>query len=302
MAAGTVSGSHSFYFYPSYPFNQMQNLPPTSPQEWNIEVQDPQQRDILIAQLSELGFDGFEEISGNLKACGNPENIAGEEARALLTANKLNFEVRDIAPQNWNALWEASFEPVCIGDFCRIRAHFHPSEAGYTHEICITPKMSFGTGHHATTRQMIAMMQDLDFSGKQVLDFGAGTGVLAILAGKLGAANVLALENDPGAVENARENVQQNACTRVEALEGSLEQAGEQPFDIVLANINRNILLHYAPGLAARTSAGGQLLLSGILREDMPLLRDAFEAQGFHFAQHSHEGNWACLRFTKKQQ
>ncbi len=280
----------------------MQNSPNAATQEWRIAVQDPQQCEILIAQLAELGFDGFEEISGNLKAYGHPENIVDEAARALLTTDGLHFEVRNMAPQNWNALWEASFEPVCIGDFCRIRAHFHPSETGYAHEICITPKMSFGTGHHATTRRMIAMMQPLDFSGKSVLDFGAGTGVLAILAEKLGAATILAIENDPGAAENARENTLQNGCSKVETQEGSLEKAGERVFDFVLANINRNILLHYAAGLAAHTQTGGQLLLSGILLEDEPLLRDAFEAQHFQFAEGAYEGNWACLRFIKKQQ
>ncbi len=281
----------------------MQNPSALLYQEWDIAVSDPQQRDILIAQLSELGFDGFEEISGTLKACGLPENIGAEAAQALLTQSGLLYEVREIAPQNWNALWEESFEPVCIGDFCRIRAHFHPSEAGcFAHEICITPKMSFGTGHHATTRSMILQMQKLDFSGKRVLDFGAGTGVLAILAEKLGAATVIAIENDAGAVENARENAVQNACERIGILEGSLEKAGETPFQIVLANINRNVLLQYGSELADRTTAGGQLLLSGILREDEALLRASFESVGFLFAEGVYEGNWACLLFTKKQQ
>lgn len=277
----------------------MQNASPALHQEWNIDVQDPQQRDILIAQLSELGFDGFEEISGNLKAYGNPEMIEKTKAEALLQAAGLRYEIRDIVSQNWNALWESSFDPVCIGDFCRIHAHFHPAEAGYTHQICITPKMSFGTGHHATTRMMILMMQTLSFSGKKVLDFGAGTGVLAILAEKLGAASVLAVENDPGAVANARENAAVNQCRLLETKEGSLDAAGTETFDMVLANINRNILVQYAAALAQKTVAGGQLLLSGILREDESLLQEAFEKQNFRKSDVLYEGNWACMRFIK---
>lgn len=263
-------------------------------------MKDPQQRDILIAQLSELGFDGFEEISGKLKAystLGDPETIPA--AHQLLQAAALTYEVKEIAPQNWNALWEANYEPVCVGTFCRIRAHFHPADKAFTHEICITPKMSFGTGHHATTRQMIQMMEKLSFNGKKVLDFGTGTGVLAILAERLGATSVLALENDPDSAENAKDNTAQNACEQVRVAEGSLEYVGDEIFDIVLANINRNVLMNYAAALAAATATKGQLLLSGILREDESLLKDTFSNEGFDFKEAIHEGNWACLRFLK---
>lgn len=277
----------------------MQNSSAAFHEEWIIEVTDPQQRDILIAQLSELGFDGFEEIPGNLAAYGSVDSIRKSEVEDLLTVAGVGYRKQIIQPQNWNAIWESSFEPVVIGQFCRIHAHFHPAETGYAHQISITPKMSFGTGHHATTRMMILMMEGLAFSGKKVLDFGAGTGVLAILAEKLGAAAVLAIENDPGAVENARENVAVNACQQVEVREGSLETAQNQTFDIVLANINRNILVSHAAALAKSVAAGGVLVLSGILAEDVSLLQEAFEKENFSYCQKLHEGNWACLRFTK---
>ncbi len=269
----------------------------TRQQEWTIATHNAQEREILIAHLVEVGFDGFEENEYSLKAYGFTGTISEAEARRVLEG--LEVSISDVAPQNWNALWESSFEPVEIGMFCRIRAHFHAPEKGFQHEICITPKMSFGTGHHATTRMMVMMMEVLDFKGKKVLDFGAGTGVLAILAERLGAEAVIAIENDGGAVENAQENAKANNCQRLRIEEDSLEKTEGESFDVILANINRNILLHYADGLAEKLNPGGSLLLSGILVEDEPLLREAFEGRKLLLSVALHEGNWACLRFEK---
>jgi ribosomal protein L11 methyltransferase len=268
-------------------------------QEWMIPCPDPTIRDLLSAYLWELGFEGIEEGDGMLKAYGLPEQIQAADVRALLADHGLKATLQNLPPQNWNAQWEASFEPVQVDSFCRIRAAFHSPESGYQYELCITPKMSFGTGHHATTRMMIRAMQDCTLPEKAVLDFGSGTGVLAILAEQMGATRILAIENDEGAVENMEENKAANACTRMESRTGSLEQAAGETFDLVLANINRNILIQYASGMAAATRIGGTLLISGILIEDVPMMREVLQQQGFGSEQTWNEGNWACMRFKK---
>lgn len=268
-------------------------------QEWTIACTDPSLRELLSAYLWELGFEGLEEGDGLLKAYGLPEQIQTEAVEELLADHGLDASVQDLPSQNWNAQWEASFEPVTVGSFCRIRAAFHSPETGYEYELCITPKMSFGTGHHATTRMMIRAMQELSVPEKTVLDFGSGTGVLAILAEKMGATRILAIENDPGAVENMLENNGANACTHIEVRTGSLEQTQNETFDVLLANINRNILIQYASGMAAATRAGGVLIISGILNEDVPMMQTAMEEVGFRTEAIWNEGNWACMRFKK---
>ncbi len=268
--------------------------------EWTIALTDKTVGEILIAELSNAGFEGFEESAGCLKAYA-PEAGIAPAAESILAGRGLSKTEKLLPPQNWNAEWERSFEPVALDRFCRIRAHFHlPAAAGdFEHEIVITPKMSFGTGHHATTRMMMGMMQELDFAGRRVLDFGAGTGVLAILAEQRGATEIVAVENDEGAVENCMENVAANACRQVAVKCGSLEAAGSQSFDVILANINRNILLQYLSQMSSMLSAGGHILMSGILEADTDTLKNAAEKEHLKFSAYRNEGNWTCLRFNK---
>src|SRR3954471_8025302 len=177
---------------------------------------DTKQADILIALLDNLGFEGFEEGERQLRAYISINDFDEQDFVKIIKPYGLNYNVQIIKSQNWNAVWEGNFEPVVVHDFVGIRAHFHPSLADrVNYEIIITPKMSFGTGHHATTYMMVEQMQHLDFHQKQILDFGTGTGVLAILSEKLGAAHVLAIDIDEWSIENAKENIERNNCSTI---------------------------------------------------------------------------------------
>jgi ribosomal protein L11 methyltransferase len=163
----------------------------------------------------------------------------------------------------------------------------------------ITPKMSFGTGHHATTQLMMTLMQDIDFRDRTVFDFGSGTGILAILAAKLGASSVLAADNDEWSAENAQENVLQNSTPQVAVLHGSIEQAADKTYDVVLANINRHILLQYMHQMYACLNSGGTLLMSGLLTEDFDMVHDAAVNEGFSFVRRAEMNNWIAIQFAK---
>jgi len=233
-----------------------------------IPVTDAAINDLLIAQLSELGYDGFEENDGYLLAFCN-EDIFDEAAlQDMLAEHGLGFEKTTIAPQNWNEIWESSFEPVVLDNFVGVRAGFHQPIKDVAHEIVITPKMSFGTGHHATTWLVMEQMQALDFKGKSVFDFGTGTGILAILAQKLGAGNIAAIDIDEWSITNAVENFATNGCAGIHLQQAETPEAIAGDFDVILANINKNILLQYIPALAKKLNEGGYLLLSGLLAED----------------------------------
>jgi ribosomal protein L11 methyltransferase len=231
-----------------------------------IPVDNPDTRDQLIAQLNEACYEGFEEEeTGLLAYCPEPafdEAALGE----LLAPYNLVYQKAVIPAQNWNEVWESNFSPVTVDDFVAVRAEFHAPILGVEHEIVITPKMSFGTGHHATTRMMMQQMRQLDFTGKKVFDFGTGTGILAILAEMLGAANVVAADNDEWCITNATENTERNHCQKVSLILADVPPAGM--FDIILANINKNIILQFLPVLSAMVNTGGYVLLSGLLAED----------------------------------
>ncbi len=254
-------------------------------------------QDILVAELSEIGFEGFEQNNNTLLAYIN-ETSFNEGALKEIT-REVPFNIEIVPKQNWNQLWESNFEPVIVEDFVTLRADFHNIEVNTLYDIVITPKMSFGTGHHATTQLMMLMMRDIDFKGKHVLDFGTGTGVLAILGEKLGAAYLLAIDNDEWSVENANENIIRNNCTKVTAM---LETDGHIPVliqDVILANINRHILLQYMPELYSNTKKGGIVLMSGLLTEDEEIVKtDALKA-GFTFSGTRHLNNWIAMSFVK---
>jgi ribosomal protein L11 methyltransferase len=187
---------------------------------------------------------------------------------------EFTFNITSIPEQNWNAVWESNFEPVVVDDFCAIRADFHQPIKNVQHEIIITPKMSFGTGHHATTYMMIEQMSNINFTKKRVFDFGTGTGILAILAQKLGAASITAIDNDEWSIENAKENFQKNDVHSITLYRSSAMP--KDSFDIILANINRNVLNEYASALVSILSPKGVLLVSGILKEDERVIVAAF--------------------------
>lgn len=268
----------------------------------SFPVPGREDRDILLASLVGLDFEGFEEDDTFLYAYAPFTEAFLEAARRIgqeLGVGPVGHEL--IPDQNWNARWESEFEPVVVDDFCTIRADFHEIAVRTAYEVIITPKMSFGTGHHDTTRLMIAQMRRVSFQGKSVLDFGAGTGVLAILAAKLGAASVYAVDNDSWSYENARENIAANGCPEVNVLHGTLESVPEGPYDVILANINRHILLDTMAALYRKLAPGGRIFMSGLLLQDADIIREAAAGAGFGLYERQSGNNWLLLDFTKPE-
>jgi ribosomal protein L11 methyltransferase len=259
--------------------------------------------EIFIAALSELGFESFEETETGLNAY--IREPLWKEADFLdlpyLTSPSwtVRYTIERIEPENWNAVWEREYEPIAVGERCRVRAPFHPPVAGIPYEIEIAPKMSFGTGHHQTTWLMLDYLLDLDLQGKEVVDMGSGTGVLAILAAMRGASRVTAIDIDPWAYENCRENILRNGQPNVEVLQGDARLLAGRQFDVVLANINKNILLADLPAYAGALAPGGQVLISGFYRADLPDLREAAQAVGLHYREFREKEAWTAALFAK---
>lgn len=263
----------------------------------DIMVSEATKMELLVALLAEMGFEGFEETGEGLHAFIPADRFDAPLLEVLAKEHDLTYSLQSIAPQNWNAIWESGFEPVVIPGFVAIRAGFHPPHAGVQHEIIITPKMSFGTGHHATTYMMVQAMAQLGFSGKTVLDFGTGTGVLAILAEKLGAPEVLAIDNDEWSIDNATENAEANGCNHI-----NIQQAetvpSDQLFNIILANINLNVIKDNLSAIAAASQPGANVLLSGFLPEDEGILLPLLTQSGFRSLGKIQKDNWLCLHVT----
>lgn len=261
--------------------------------------------DVAMALLSESGFESFEQKDDGrtLEAYWDLHSgAAPSEARLIEDLEAFaptGLRIDGLEERNWNQAWEAQFDPVEVGDFCRIRAEFHPSVSGFEHELLIQPKMSFGTGHHPTTHQVIALMQGLDFTDKHVLDMGSGTGVLGILAERLGAFSVMAVDNDPWCEANARENAERNNCRRTQVVLGGIEAIEGSEFDIVLANINRNVLLEQIPVYTRCARPGAQLLLSGFYPEDVAHLEPLAAQWGWHPQRSSEKGGWMALHWSR---
>jgi ribosomal protein L11 methyltransferase len=221
------------------------------------------------------------------------------ELNIIFNKYHLTYSKSIIKEQNWNAIWESNFDPVRVGDFVGIRAHFHPLfDPPVEYEIKITPKMSFGTGHHATTFSVMQLMQNIDFKGKTVYDFGTGTGILAILAEKLGASKVHAVDNDDWCVENAEENCFNNGAKTItiEKVESALQQ---QQYDIVIANVNRHIIEANMDELTMIGKTGGILILSGLLTEDQTDMINLAAKKGWNFQIAQPLNGWVSLLFNR---
>ena len=258
----------------------------------------PEQQEWAIAHLAEAGYDGFEEKEEELVAYIPEEKFDPLVLKELAYKYQFRYSQSRVEEQNWNEVWESNFHPVIIDDFVGIRADFHPPLKNVTHEIIITPKMSFGTGHHATTAMMIRQLRELDLSGMTVFDFGTGTGILSILAEKLGAAHVLAVDNDNWSIENARENLAKNGCSRVEV--SFADSLGEQDvYDLILANINKNVITAHLATLAGHLREKGMLILSGLLTEDAGEISEIATAHRLKKINQRSEGQWLSMRFDK---
>jgi len=258
--------------------------------------------DILMAFLGEVGFESFVETDDGFLAYIELDNYPDFIDWPDIIKDqkvKLEYSEADIAEQNWNTQWESNFQPVLIEDKCYVRATFHPEEKKHPYEIVIDPKMSFGTAHHETTYMMAALIMKYPMAGCSVLDMGSGTGILAILAEKRGAENVLAVDNDPWSFENAGENIANNSCRHIEALLGNAESISGKSFDIILANINRNILLADMASYAETLKPGGLLFLSGFYTEDIEFILPAAEKSGMYLLEKMERNRWTALVIKK---
>ncbi len=257
-----------------------------------------EQAGILIASLADAGFDGFEENEDELKAYIKKEHFDPEVLKQVTTTGSVTFTVTEIENRNWNKEWELNFHPVIVDDYVAVRADFHEPVKNVKYEIIITPKMSFGTGHHATTYMMLQEMRNIDFKDQTVFDFGTGTGILAILASKSGAASVTAIDNDELSVKNAAENIQMNNAGPIE-LTLTDGVPNEKLFDIILANITKNIILENFPFLYQQLNKNGTLLLSGLLKGDENEI--LLEARKHFLILHKvqQQGDWLCMRFLR---
>lgn len=256
--------------------------------------------DILMAELGTAGFESFAETEEGVLAYIQKELWNDGLLEGLYSLENDQVEViysfKEVPQVNWNEEWEKNFEPIVVDGRCTVRAPFH--EKGNTmYDIVIEPKMSFGTGHHATTHMMIQHLMDTDLEGKDVLDMGCGTGVLAILAEKEGAAHVDAIDIDNWCYENSVENAQRNNCSKIDVFEGDASLLKGRSYDVIIANINRNILLEDLPAYVSCLRKGGVLLLSGFYEGDIPMIREKCESLSLNFAQKLEKNLWVALKF-----
>lgn len=265
----------------------------------------PDFRELLMAETGEAGFDSFLETDEGFEAYVELENYDKGHLEAVkIKYNKLtqvHFERDHIQKQNWNEIWEKSYETVVIDDTCLIRAAFHTVNTSYPYELIITPKMSFGTGHHQTTYLMIRSQLAIDHNDKRVMDAGCGTAILSIMASKLGAAEVDAFDIDEWSVTNGKENIEVNGCTNIQHRQGKLsELAYIGVYDIILANINKNVLLEELKLYQKYMKPGSYLLLSGFYAADIPdLLQEAGLYDLKEFRRDERE-QWASLILVRE--
>lgn len=269
--------------------------------EVTIEI-DPAQVEVVIAWLSTVGFQAFEETQKGVKAYIDSPDFDQEatmEALSFLDQESFSISVEEIAPRNWNEEWEASWEDVEIDDFCQIIPSFRKADASFSHTVVVDPKMAFGTGHHETTRSVIRLMKAEDMKGKHILDMGCGTGILGILALKMGAASVFAIDIDPWSVENTQQNTQLNETKGIEVIEGVGKDIPAEKYDLIFANINKNVLLQDIPTYAAHLKEDGKLFLSGFYTQDEPEIKELSKEQGLTFFSRVEENNWVAAAFKK---
>ena len=264
--------------------------------QFQFNTKDKQTRETLLALLAELNFDGFEETPEALIAIIEDSLFNQTETETILKMfPQVVPEVSVIEEKNWNELWESNYDPVVVDDFVQVRASFHEENPQVKYQIIITPKMSFGTGHHASTYLMMAQMKELDFKNKKVIDFGTGTGVLSILAEKLGASYIYALDNDKWSIENAAENLEINKCRNINLqLADALPENGAA--EIMLANINLNVILKNLTAIKNNLAPNGQVLFSGLLVSDKPIIAAAIEKEGFSNLQFFNKNGWMLIK------
>lgn len=263
--------------------------------------------DFMAASLGDIGYESFIPDAEGLTAYVKAEHYSPDALRTALDEFpmdvELSCEAKFIEGQDWNAEWEKNyFQPIVVDDMCIIHSSFHTDYPKLPIDITIDPKMAFGTGHHATTSQMIHGLLNINLAGKTVIDMGTGTGILALVAAMRGAENITAVEIDPMAHENAVENVKANGHSEIDVRLGDATVLdGLKPADIFLANINRNIITADIAAYSAATKPEGIMLLSGFYESDIPMIAEAAKPYGLEISGHTTEGDdkWACLRLIK---
>ena len=259
--------------------------------------------DILVARLNEINYETF-SLEENILKCYIKTSVIQKNDTidiilSLSQQTKINYSFKDIEKKNWNANWEQSFSPVKINSHCIIRADFHKEDKNIKHEIIITPKMSFGTGHHETTFLMLNEIFNINVSKLNILDMGSGTGVLSILSSKLGAKTILAIDIDEWAYENSIENSLLNNTNNIKFLKGDISLIENKTFDCVLANINRNIIVRDLVKYYKLLINGGKLLISGFLVEDFDLVYKKINKIGFKLINKKNKNKWLMLHLEK---
>ena len=259
-------------------------------------------REILIAQLAFAGFESFAETPKGVTAyvhhIDHRTSILNDVNLLNNNSFSIDYKINNIKFENWNEKWESNFKPIFIDGVCQVRAPFHNS-LNIEYDIIIQPKMSFGTGHHATTRMMIKHILKTDFNDKLVLDMGCGTGVLAILAEKRGANKVTAIDIDSLCYENSLDNISLNSCKNISVFKGDTCKIVNKKFDIILANINRNVLLVDISKYCACLNSSGLLFLSGFYKKDISQIEAICSKYELELKESFFENQWAALKFKK---
>ena len=264
---------------------------------------DPEFSEILMAELSLLPFESFVEEPPFLTGYISEQQLDPEQLDEILHKYEKQIEsssLETVKRTNWNEEWEKNYDPIVVDDRVIVAASFHELEKDYDYKLIIDPKMSFGTGHHETTHQMISSMLEMDIRGKEVLDAGCGTGVLAIMAEKMGAKKVTGVDIDEWAVENSQDNIQINNCQEIDIRLGTVKLL-EGSFEVILANINKNVLLEESATYVNLLQPGSHLLLSGFYTSDNPDLIHCFENLGMQFEKSGSRKDWSNLLFFKPQ-
>ncbi|MDB9760095.1 50S ribosomal protein L11 methyltransferase [bacterium] len=268
--------------------------------DFNVSPKEPA-TEMLIAQLGYVGFESFVEQDNGVTAYIQKQEWNSKilEDVFLLHSNEFNitFEHNEIAQTNWNEEWEKNFNPIKVDDLVSIRAPFHTNPS-LQFDIVIEPKMSFGTGHHETTHMMVQHLLALDLDTKKVLDMGCGTGILAIFAEMKGAKPIDAIDIDSWCYENSLENIQRNNCNHITVYEGDASLLKEK-YDVIIANINRNILLSDMKTYTDCLNENGVLLLSGFYKEDIVIIEDEVNKHGLTFETMIQRNNWVALKYVK---
>ncbi len=269
-----------------------------------FEVDNPFFIEVLIAELSYLGYEGFEDNNEELKAYIEVKNFNEWSIQHLLNRYSAQVEIRwkgveDMEEQNWNKLWESNFAPVMVDDKILIKAPFHQIDQQFTYNIVIEPKMAFGTGHHETTYLVLKRMLDIDFQDKFVLDFGCGTGILAMVASLMGAKSIIAIDNDPWSYQNTLENTKVNQISNVTAILGNHKDIIDKHFDVIIANINVPVLLNTLDIISNALNTNNLVVLSGILHTDVESIEERARECSLQLLDIFRRNDWVVMTFKK---